>query len=333
MAGREAPSSGPDSAGEPTGSVGSSGSQCPSGSGGAGRSGRSSGDGPARSGTAGRAGVSRRAASSGRANGSDGSSVPDEPAGPGGVAETGEPAGQITDRVDEVPPTPAQARAIFGSATAGAEHYARLLAGPGVVRGLIGPREVPRLWERHLLNSAAIAELIPRPCSLIDLGSGAGLPGIVLALLLPDVQVTLLEPMQRRVTFLAECVHALGLENVEIVRGRAEELAGRISADVVTARAVAPLDRLAVLASGLVRPGGVVLAIKGGSAWQEVAAASPALQRLGMRDVTVVRAGSGKVDPAATVVRLIAGRQDNWGARARQGKERGGGFSRRRGMA
>ena len=145
-----------------------------------------------------------------------------------------------------VPPTPPQAELLFGSATAVAEHYARLLAGPAVTRGLIGPHEVSRLWERHLLNSAAVAELVPRPCSLVDLGSGAGLPGIVLALLLPDVAVTLLEPMLRRVRFLEECVDDLGLENAQVCRGRAEDLAGQLAADVVTARAVAPLDRLAV---------------------------------------------------------------------------------------
>jgi 16S rRNA (guanine527-N7)-methyltransferase len=205
------------------------------------------------------------------------------------------------------PPAPPHAVQIFGPATAAAERYAHLLAGPGVARGLIGPREVPRLWERHLLNSAAVAELVPRPCSLVDLGSGAGLPGIVLALLLPDVTVTLLEPMLRRVTFLEECVHALGLQNAQVLRGRAEDLAGQLAADVVTARAVAPLDRLAALALGLVRPGGTVLAIKGATARQEVVAARRALGRLGVRSVDVVRAGGGKVDPAATVVRLIAG--------------------------
>jgi 16S rRNA (guanine527-N7)-methyltransferase len=220
----------------------------------------------------------------------------------------GRSAGQVSDPVGAVPSTPAQARAIFGDVTPRAEQYARLLAGPAVSRGLIGPREVPRLWERHLLNSAAVAELVPRPGSLIDLGSGAGLPGIVLALLLPDVKVTLLEPMLRRVTFLEECVRALGLDNAVVVRGRAEELAGRISADVVTARAVAPLERLALLALGLARPGGIVLAIKGSRADQEVAAARPVLRRLGIRDIAVVRAGSGKVDPAATVVRLAVGR-------------------------
>jgi 16S rRNA (guanine527-N7)-methyltransferase len=206
-----------------------------------------------------------------------------------------------------LPPAPPQAVQLFGPAMAAVERYANLLAGPGVARGLIGPREVPRLWERHLLNSAAVAELVPRPCTLVDLGSGAGLPGIVLALLLPDVAVTLLEPMLRRVTFLEECVQALGLDNAQVRRGRAEDLAGQLSADVVTARAVAPLDRLAALALGLVRPGGTVLAIKGATAQQEVAAARRALARLGVRSADVVRAGGGKVDPAATVVRLIAG--------------------------
>jgi 16S rRNA (guanine527-N7)-methyltransferase len=220
------------------------------------------------------------------------------------------PAGQavpVGPVVPVVPPTPPQAEQVFGPGTPAAEHYARLLAGPAVARGLIGPHEVPRLWERHLLNSAAIAELVPRPSSLVDLGSGAGLPGIVLALLLPDVTVTLLEPMLRRVRFLEECLHALDLENAEVLRGRAEDFAGRLSADVVTARAVAPLDRLAGLALGLVRPGGIVLAIKGANVRQEVAAARRTLRKLGIQDVDVVRVGSGKVDPAATVVRLTAG--------------------------
>jgi 16S rRNA (guanine527-N7)-methyltransferase len=207
-----------------------------------------------------------------------------------------------------VPPPPADAAAVFGAALPTAERYAQLLAGPGVTRGLLGPREVPRLWSRHLLNSAAIADLVPRPATLIDLGSGAGLPGIVLALLLPDVTVTLVERMQRRTIFLTECVAELGLGNVRVCQATAEELAGKVAADVVTARAVAPLDRLAGLAAGLVRPGGLILAIKGATADEEVARARPVLRRLGIRDVAVVRAGKGKVDRAATVVRLVAGR-------------------------
>ncbi len=205
------------------------------------------------------------------------------------------------------PPMPEVASAIFGQAAAKAEQYACQLAGPGVDRGLIGPNEIPRVWERHLLNCAVVAGLVPRPCSLADLGSGAGLPGIVLALLLPDTEVTLLEPMARRAAFLDECVSELGLDNVRVWQARAEEVAGTLVVDVVTARAVAPLGRLAALAVGLLRPGGIVLAIKGAKAAQEVQAARGALTRLGVQHVEVLLAGSGKVDPAATVVRLTAG--------------------------
>ena len=205
------------------------------------------------------------------------------------------------------PPIPEVANVIFGSAAPKAEQYASLLAGPGVDRGLIGPNEIPRVWERHLLNCAVVADLVPSPCSLVDLGSGAGLPGIVLALLLPDAKITLLEPMAKRATFLEECASELDLGNVRVRRARAEELRGTAMVDVVTARAVAPLGRLAVLAVGLLRPGGIVLAIKGAKAEQEVDAACDALTRLGVQHVEVLLAGSGKVDPAATVVRLTAG--------------------------
>ena len=207
----------------------------------------------------------------------------------------------------KAPPVPEAAREVFGDAVAKAELYAELLAGPGVERGLIGPNEVPRRWERHLLNSAAVAGLVPGPCTLVDLGSGAGLPGIVLALLLPESDVTLLEPALRRTIFLEECVARLGLSNARVWRARAEQVAGALAADVVTARAVAPLDRLAALALGLLKPGGIVLAVKGAKAEAEVQAAGEALRRLGVRDVEVLVAGGGKVDPAATVVRLTAG--------------------------
>jgi len=202
---------------------------------------------------------------------------------------------------------PEEAREVFGDVAAKAERYAELLAGPGVERGLLGPNEVPRLWERHLLNSAAVATLIPGPCSVVDLGSGAGLPGIVLALLLPGVDVTLLEPALRRTIFLEECVAELGLGNARVWRARAEQAAGELTADVVTARAVAPLDRLAALALGLLKPGGIVLAVKGAKAKAEVRAARDALRRLGVQGVEVLAAGRGKVDPAATVVRLTTG--------------------------
>jgi 16S rRNA (guanine527-N7)-methyltransferase len=175
-----------------------------------------------------------------------------------------------------------------------------------VQQGLIGPRETARLWDRHLLNCAAVAELIPPASSVIDLGSGAGLPGMVIAMLRPDAQVVLLEPMARRVAFLEECVRELGLANTSVCRGRAEEMTGRLAADVVTARAVAPMDRLAGLALGLARPGGLVLAMKGAGAAEELARAAPVLRRLRARDAAVVHPGSGKVSPPPTVIRLTA---------------------------
>lgn len=206
-----------------------------------------------------------------------------------------------------VPPAPPEAREIFGSVLPLAQQYAELLAGPGVERGLVGPAEAARLWDRHLLNCAVVAELIPVPCSLVDLGSGAGLPGIVLAMLLPEAEVALLEPMARRALFLEECVAALGLANAVVRRGRAEDMAGQIAADVVIARAVAPMDRLAGMAAGLARPGGLVLAIKGAGAADEIMRAQPVLRQLGARDIELVQAGSGKVSPAATVVRFTTG--------------------------
>ena len=202
-------------------------------------------------------------------------------------------------------PVPASAAGVFGPALPAAVTFAGLLATRGVERGLLGPREVPRLWDRHLLNCAVVAELIePRRGTLLDLGSGAGLPGLVLAMLLPEMAVTLLEPMERRCRFLTEVVTELGLANVSVLRGRAEDVTVRT--DLVTARAVAPLPRLAELAIGLVRPGGMVLAIKGRTAQEELTAARPVLRRIGARDAQVVRAGRGKVVPATTVVRFFA---------------------------
>jgi 16S rRNA (guanine527-N7)-methyltransferase len=199
---------------------------------------------------------------------------------------------------------PASAASVFGAVLPVAVRYAGILATRGVEQGMLGPREVPRLWDRHLLNCAVVAELIePRPRTLTDIGSGAGLPGLVLAMLLPSTAVTVLEPMERRCRFLTECVTELALGNVSVLRGRAEEVTLRT--DVVTARAVAPLPRLAELAMGVVGPGGMVLAIKGRTAAEELKAAGPVLRRIGARDARVVRAGQGKVVPATTVVRFF----------------------------
>jgi 16S rRNA (guanine527-N7)-methyltransferase len=202
-------------------------------------------------------------------------------------------------------PEPANTEMVFGSMLDNARAFERILATRGVEQGLLGPREAPRLWDRHLLNCAVVAELIDERCeTLVDIGSGAGLPGIVLAMLLPEVQITLLEPMERRCRFLTECVAELGLPNASVLRGRAEDVT--MAADAATARAVAPLGRLAELATGLVRPGGTVLAIKGRTAADELRNARPALRRIGARGAEVVRAGHGKVDPATTVVRFFA---------------------------
>jgi 16S rRNA (guanine527-N7)-methyltransferase len=214
--------------------------------------------------------------------------------------------------------------AVFGDALPAAQKYARLLAGPGVERGVIGPGEAERLWDRHLFNCAAIARLVPSRCSLADIGSGAGLPGIVLALLRPGVRVTLVEAMARRVAFLEECVAELDLANVDVVRGRAEDLAGHLVVDVVTARAVAPLDKLAGLCVGLLRPGGKALAMKGASAETELTMARPVLARLGVTDARVVEVGSA--DGAATARVVLFSAAERHGAdRRRAAGQRGAG--------
>jgi 16S rRNA (guanine527-N7)-methyltransferase len=203
------------------------------------------------------------------------------------------------------PPPPPAAAAVFGPALDEARAFAGMLATRGVEWGLIGPHEVTRLWDRHLLNCAVVADLIgSRYRTLVDIGSGAGLPGIVLAMVRPELTVTLLEPMERRCRFLSGCVAELGLANASVLRGRAED--ATLRADVATARAVAPLDRLAELAVRVVRPGGLVLAIKGQTADAELRKARPVLRRIGARGAKVVRAGQGKVDPATTVVRFFA---------------------------
>ncbi|SEN43308.1 16S rRNA (guanine(527)-N(7))-methyltransferase RsmG [Actinacidiphila rubida] len=214
----------------------------------------------------------------------------------------------MTEAAAELPVPPEQAGAVFGDRFADAVRYAELLADAGVRRGLIGPREVPRLWERHLLNCAVLSEVIGPEVSVCDVGSGAGLPGIPLALARPDLEITLLEPLLRRTTFLEEVVRLLGLDNVTVVRGRAEEVLGKLPpVDVVTARAVAPLERLAGWGLPLLRPHGEMAVLKGDTAEEELKAARAALSRLGAVEATVVQVGDGVVDPMSTVVRVLVG--------------------------
>ncbi|MEV6691304.1 16S rRNA (guanine(527)-N(7))-methyltransferase RsmG [Micromonospora sp. NPDC051196] len=212
-----------------------------------------------------------------------------------------------------LPPELTEAAArLFGDRLDLAAAYAELLVTDGVVRGLIGPREAPRIWDRHLLNCAVVGELIPTDATVIDVGSGAGLPGLVLAIARPDLQVTLLEPLARRTAFLAEAVETLGLhDSVQVLRGRAEEVAAGpdpVRGDVVTARAVAPLDRLAAWCLPLAVLGGRLVALKGASAAEEVVEHASAVHRLGGAEPVLRRCGEGIVDPPTVVVEIVRDR-------------------------
>jgi 16S rRNA (guanine527-N7)-methyltransferase len=187
-----------------------------------------------------------------------------------------------------------------------AVEYARRLATDGVVRGLIGPREIDRLWDRHLLNCAAVADLIPSGASVTDVGSGAGLPGIVLAVARPDLTMVLVEPLARRTAFLAEVVADLELDHVSVVRVRAEDAVGRFApAEVVTARAVAPLDRLALWCLPLARVGGRLLALKGSTAADEVMTHRDAIRRSGGGEPVIHSCGAGLLAVPTTVVEIV----------------------------
>ena len=202
--------------------------------------------------------------------------------------------------------TAAVVEQVFGPATGQISRYVDILATDGVTRGLIGPREVDRLWDRHILNSVAVTDLVARDATVVDVGSGAGLPGVPLAILRPDLRVTLLEPLLRRVNFLTEVIDVLGLaDRVNEVLERAEEHRERYA--VVLARAVAPLVKLVPWCAPLRSPTGTILALKGRSAGAELSAAQPALAKAGLvAEVLTVRAHPN-VGPA-TVVRLTSPR-------------------------
>jgi 16S rRNA (guanine527-N7)-methyltransferase len=204
----------------------------------------------------------------------------------------------------EVAAAPRSAEALFGSRLGGAQRYAEILAGAGVERGLLGPREVDRLWDRHILNSAAVAELLDVDKRIADIGSGAGLPGIPLALARPDLRLTLIEPLLRRSEFLREVVDDLGL-GIMIVRGRAEDRSVREQVgemDAVVSRAVASLDKLTKWSVPLLRPDGRLVAIKGERAEEEIRKYRRVMASLGAVDVRVMRCGADYLDPPATAV-------------------------------
>ncbi|CRK60706.1 rRNA small subunit 7-methylguanosine (m7G) methyltransferase GidB [Alloactinosynnema sp. L-07] len=220
------------------------------------------------------------------------------------------------------------AAAVFGDRLPLAEQFTELLADHGVERGLIGPREVDRLWDRHILNSAVIAERIEPHARVVDIGSGAGLPGVPLAIARPDLQVVLVEPMARRVAWLDEVVKTLGLTSVTVLRGRAEEPAIKddvAGADVVTARAVAPLAKLCGWCLPLLRVGGRVVALKGASAAEEIERDRQAVARLGGGMPRVELCGAGVLDVPTTVVvvdRVAGAGRPRGRARKDQGAQR-----------
>ncbi|MEJ5945804.1 16S rRNA (guanine(527)-N(7))-methyltransferase RsmG [Pseudokineococcus basanitobsidens] len=225
----------------------------------------------------------------------------------------GRPGGLDAPRPDETALEPPEAKLLLGTGLPRARAFVRELAGEGVVRGVVGPREVPRLWTRHVLNCAAVAELVPAGAVVVDVGSGAGLPGLVLAMARPDLELVLVDSSLRRARWLEHVVEVLDAADdlpplrVRVVRGRAEELVGTVRGDVVTSRAVAPLDRLARWCAPLAVPDGLLLAVKGGRADDEVTEHAAALRRTGLRDVEVVTCGGEVLEDPTTVVRARVG--------------------------
>lgn len=195
-----------------------------------------------------------------------------------------------------------EVREYFGDCYPRVLAFAELLADQGVLRGLIGPREVVRLWDRHILNSAAVVPFL-REGTIVDVGSGAGLPGVVVAAMLPDRRVVLVEPMERRTTWLFEAAEACGIDNVTVVRGRAEEVRDVVEADVVTARAVASVDKLVKWSAPLLAPGGEMALLKGRSAPDELERAKYVLRKFGLVGTVHQAPTVAGLEPT-TVVRL-----------------------------
>lgn len=205
-----------------------------------------------------------------------------------------------------VEPEPAAVAGLFGVGLAQARAYVQLLAGPGTIRGLIGPREADRLWTRHMINSVLVAEMVPPSALVVDVGSGAGLPGIPLAIARPDCRIVLVEPLDRRVRFLIEALDLLELTNTRVVRGRAEQVITEVApADVVTSRALAPLATVGEWSAPLLRPGGLMLAVKGASAGDEIDRDAAALARAGLDEITRHDLGGGQVVAPTVVVRAV----------------------------
>jgi 16S rRNA (guanine527-N7)-methyltransferase len=196
----------------------------------------------------------------------------------------------------------------LGDAYDGVARYAEMLRDQGELRGLIGPREVPRIWERHILNSAAVEPFLPTSGAVADIGSGAGLPGVVLAVMRPELEVLLIEPMERRTTWLSEVVAELGLTNVQVKRGRAEEFHDAFEVDAVTCRAVAALSKLVRMSMPLVRVGGEMVILKGRSVADEVEPARKVLRKYGAGDPEIIEGTTVEGVESTTIVRIRRGK-------------------------
>ncbi|MBF6673091.1 MULTISPECIES: 16S rRNA (guanine(527)-N(7))-methyltransferase RsmG [Glutamicibacter] len=199
------------------------------------------------------------------------------------------------------------AEKIFGDRLDLAKRYVQHLATSGIERGLLGPREVPRLWSRHVLNCAVIESVMEQDVEVADVGSGAGLPGLCLAIARPDLKLTLIEPLERRCIWLSEVIEDLGLDNVTVMRGRAEQMVDVVNARYVTARAVSALANLAGLTIPLLHGQGELIAIKGRSAAEEIDKASKAIRKLGGKETEVLTIGEDLLPEPTTVVRIKVG--------------------------
>lgn len=203
--------------------------------------------------------------------------------------------------------TPPAAAEIFGDNLKKAIAYHESLATDGSVRGFIGPREVPRLWDRHILNCGVIGEAMDEGISVADIGSGAGLPGIPLAIARPDLNITLIEPLLKRSVYLNEVKEALNLDNVTVIRGRAEEKVVRKQVglvDIVTSRAVAPLGKLATWSLPLVKIGGRMVAMKGSSVEEEIERDAKEIRKAGGTDIKVYTVGEALLSEPTTLISI-----------------------------
>lgn len=227
-----------------------------------------------------------------------------------GAGERPAAVGGAEPREVVIPVTPAAAERVFGPRLELAEHFVRVLADTGISHGLIGPREAPRLWDRHVLNCAIAHLVIPQlevSQAVIDVGSGAGLPGLALAIARPDLHLHLVEPLARRTGWLSGTVAELGLTNVTVHTARAEALWDRIDAPWVTARAVSTIVQLAEWTLPLLQPRGTLLALKGSKAHDELEQGRTALTRLGAVNASVVELGAELLDEPTTLITVTIG--------------------------